>query len=72
MSNERIAKHDLDLACQLINFHSSLVQFAHYNHDELSPEALAILREWLHEPSKAISDANLLTKQGIGTVNGME
>ena len=47
MNNEQIKKNDLELAGVFINLHERLVQFAHYNHEELSPLAEQTLKTWL-------------------------
>ena len=65
MEKTQIAKTDLDLANHLFSFHGALMQFAHYNHGELSPEALAILHKWLLGPSQVLEDAKALTQQGV-------
>lgn len=47
MNNEQIKKNDLELAGVFINLHERLVQFAHYNHEELSLLAEQTLKTWL-------------------------
>ena len=47
MITENMKKNDLSLAGVFLNFHDSLVNFAQYNQEELSPLAESTLREWL-------------------------
>ena len=65
MEQSRIAKTELDLANHLFSFQGALMQFAQYNHDELSPEALAILHKWLLGTSQLLEDANMLCQRGV-------
>lgn len=41
------------------------MQFAQYNRDEISPEALAMLHKWLLGTLQLLEDANMLTQRDV-------
>ena len=67
MNNEQIKKNDLELAGVFINLHERLVQFAHYNHEELSPPAEHTLKTWLtkNDGQSHVEYAQRLTDQAL-------